>query len=316
MRFLLDRGIVLVLGVIVGCWIAFSFYSEDPIWHISTDSPLINLSNTQIESSPSHLDEMHTSPVDGAAGEQLWVDPPPDKCQTPLPLDRAKAIAAGKPVVIAVLGDSFGDGIWAALYREFLNNPEYSILQYSKVSTGIALNGDMNLEKRADEALSKHDVDIFVVVIGANDGQGIMHLGRAYPMLSEAWMTTYRQRIETYVNHIGKSQAQIYWMGLPRMRSPKYNSRIESINRLIESEMRRLGIPYLKTAPASVDASGQYNQYYIDNKTGERLLFRTKDGIHMSSVGYSHLAAPLIQRIKICVASARGSAASSKEYAK
>ena len=305
MRFLFDRGIVLVMGVIVGCWIAFSFYSKDPIWHVSRDSPLINSSNTQIESSPSNLDEKHASPVGRAASEQLWVDPPADKCQTPLPLDRAKAIAAGKPVVIAVLGDSFGDGIWAALYREFLSNPEYSILQYSKVSTGLTMNGDMNLEKRVDEALSENNVDIFVVVIGANDNQGLMHEGKALAKLSEGWVLVYRQRIASYVKHIGKSGAQIYWVGLPRMRSTKYNSDIESINLLVESDMRRLRVPYLRTAPASVDSSGQYNQYYIDNKTGKRVLFRAKDGIHMSTAGYSYLIKPLVNRIKTCVSSAR-----------
>lgn len=305
MRIFFDRGIVLVLGIIVGCCIAVSFYSEDPIIRISKDSSLINLPNSQIEASPARLDEKHDSPVGGIASGQLWVDPPPDKCQTPLPLDRAKAIATGKPVVIAVLGDSFGDGVWAALYREFLNNPEYTILQYSKVSTGLTMNGDMNLEKRVDEALSENDVDIFVVVIGANDNQGLMHEGKAQEKLSEGWVLVYRQRIASYVKHIGKSGAQIYWVGLPRMRSPKYNSDIESINLLAETEMRRLRVPYLRTAPVSVDSSGQYNQYYIDSKTGKRVLFRAKDGIHMSTAGYSYLIAPLVNRIKTCISSAR-----------
>lgn len=305
MKVFFDRGVVLVLGVIVGCWIAFSFYSEDPIFHVSRNSPLVDSSNTEIESSPARLDEEHTSPVDGIASGQLWVDPPPDKCLTPLPFDRAKAIAAGKPVVIAVLGDSFGDGIWAALYREFLNNPEYSIVQYSKVSTGLTMNGDMNLEKRVDEALSENNVDIFVVVIGANDNQGLMHEGKAHAKLSDGWVLVYRHRIESYVKHIEKSGAQIYWVGLPQMRSPKYNSDIESINLLAESEMRRLRVPYLRTAPTSVDSSGQYNQYYIDNKTGKRVLFRAKDGIHMSTAGYSYLIKPLVNRIKTCVSSAR-----------
>lgn len=315
MRLFIDRGFVLVLGVVIGCYIAFSFYDGDPILSVSSGSSIANQPPSQAVSSgaDSNSDpKLHYNEV----VDSLWVDPPADKCPTPLPAERAKKVAAGKKVVIAVLGDSFGDGVWAALYREFAKNPQYSVLQYSKVSTGITLNGDMNLEKRADEALSAHDVDMFVVVIGANDNQWLMHEGRAYQKLSAEWKEIYRQRIHSYLKHIGKNNSQIYWLGLPRMRSPKYDADINSINNLVESEMRLLRVPYLRTAPASIDAKGQYNQYFIDPKSGKRLLFRAKDGIHMSSAGYSHLAAPLIDRIKTCVASAKQPAYRSEGFAK
>lgn len=303
MKCVLDRGIILILGVAVGVLIASSFMDGEDIVVIH---PALPKADEAVAHDAQLMPHLGAAVPLQAGVDAMWVDPPADACPTPLPEKRARAIAAGSPVEIAVMGDSFGDGIWAALYREFARDSGYSVRAYSKVGSGMASNGDGRMEKRADAAFLEHDPDIIVVALGGNDNQGLMYQGKAYRIFSEDWNAIYRNRVRVYGKYLERNNARVYWLGLPIMRDAKYDLIIATINQLIEAEMRGLGISFLRTRALSADASGNYQQYFINASTGKRTLLRAKDGIHMSAQGYSHIVRPLVERIRTCVGSARG----------
>ena len=217
----------------------------------------------------------------------------------------ARALTEGRPVRIAVLGDSFGDGLWSALYDQLPAKAGFEVLRYSQQSTGFTRYASLNLEDRLVERLAEGPIDVAVVSFGANDTQGIYADGHGAALLTPAWQAEIGARITRYVARLRAQGAQVYWVGLPVMREPHYNDDIEGLNAFYAGLMAKLDVPFIETRSRSVDAGGHYAAYLPDPATGAPRLIRANDGVHMSMGGYKRLTAPLADRIVAHVGTAR-----------
>ena len=99
----------------------------------------------------------------------------------------SRALTEGRPVRIAVLGDSFGDGLWWSLYNQLPQKAGFEVLRYSQQSTGFTRYASLNLEDRLAERLAEGPIDIAVISFGANDTQGIYANGHGAALLTPAW---------------------------------------------------------------------------------------------------------------------------------
>ena len=68
----------------------------------------------------------------------------------------------------------------------------------------------------------------------------------------------------------------VYWVGLPRMKSGRFDGRMSLINGVVEARMRALGVPYLETTGLTSNEEGGY-EAYLPNKAGRRTLMRAID---------------------------------------
>jgi hypothetical protein len=279
-RLALDRTAVLFIGVAVGCVVTGAFKAEAP------RRPAL-----VAKAAPASAAGGPVAPPT-LAQPVMAID-----CATPVPPRLLKALADGTPISVGVFGDSFGDGIWAALYHKLAKNSGYQLLKLSRESTGFTRYESLNLETQAANDLSTHPVDIAVIDFGANDTQGIYEQGHLYPLLSPGWKAVYGQRMVRFVNLLRNQGAMVYWVGMPKMRKPDYDQQIAGLNAFYAEQMALLDVPFLATAPLSVDADGQFNTYLNDPVTKQPQLMRANDGIHMSMAGYDRIAAPLISRI-------------------
>jgi hypothetical protein len=216
-------------------------------------------------------------------------------------------IAAGQPVTIGVFGDSFGDGFWAALYRR-LGKENVKVLRLSHEGVGFTRYQTTNLEDKTTRQLADEPVDLAVISIGANDTQGLWDGPHAYMFLTPHWKDAYGGRIDRFVSLIRNQGAMIYWVGLPRMREPRYDQDIMALNAFDAQRMAALNVPYLSTRELSVDDKGAFNPYLSSPGAKEPKLMRTNDGVHMTIPGYELLAGPLIARIQAYLARARTAA--------
>jgi hypothetical protein len=226
------------------------------------------------------------------------VPAPPAECAAPFPPRLTARIAAGQPVTIGVFGDSFADGVWAALYRR-MGKDNVKVLKLGQEGTGFTRYQTLNLERKAADNLKAEPVDIAVVIIGANDTQGLFdddHL-HAYALMSPGWKTVYGARIDRFVSLIRDQGAMVYWVGLPKMRQPGYDQDIAAVGDFQASRMAALNVPFLTTRELSVDPRGEFNLYLDDPDTHAPRLMRANDGVHMTMAGYERLAGPLIDRI-------------------
>ena len=277
-----DRAAVLLVGVGVGAMIGAAFVSESA--RAPTAAPTVMAS---------------AAPAQKAAA--------PVDCPMPVSPHLMQSLAAGQPVTVGVFGDSFGDGVWAAM-RQMLPKG-YQVIQFSKESTGFTRYASLNLEDTARSQLAGQPVDVAVIDFGANDTQGIYDGPKAYPLLSDGWKAAYGARIDRYVALLREQGAMVYWLGLPKMRKPEYDRQISDMEAFYEQRMTALGVPYIGVVPLSVDASGSFNEYLLDGPSQKPRLMRANDGIHMSFAGYERIASPVVARIEDYVARARKMAA-------
>mgnify|MGYP006273242275 FL=1 len=198
-----------------------------------------------------------------------------------------------EPVTIAVFGDSLADGLWTGLYRAFRNDPRVAeIEQLSEVSTGLSNWRYVHVGEATREQLQTRDVAVAVVMFGANDIQGLVHQGRVHPFRTEGWERVYRARVREVVRVLQDHGARVYWVGLPRMRSDRYDANTVFLNRLYRAEAEALGAVFIPTRAVTSGPDGEYSAYLPD-ASGRARLMRADDGVHFTLRGYQRLAAPV-----------------------
>ena len=304
---LFDRTAVLFLGVAAGAAIGYAFgvrqQAEIPV---VASGPEVS---APIGTGANPADAV---PNDGKApvtvpGTAPGV--PPTVTETrPIQPGIVNAIAAGRPVRVGVFGDSFGDGIWSALYNQLSRKGGYQVIKYSQQATGFTRYKTLNLEDHDRARLAPAPVDIAVISFGANDMMGVADGGHVYALLTPKWKAAIARRVSSYVAMLRAQGAIVYWVGLPKMREAAYDADVVRMNAFYRDLMAQLGVAFIETAPYSVDGDGRYAAYLADPATGKPILMRANDGIHMSMNGYIRITRGLAGRIRSYVDQARAQA--------
>ena len=209
----------------------------------------------------------------------------------------ARAAGDGGPITVGVFGDSLGDGVWAALYRELGGDKAIKVVRLSQVSTGLSRYNYVDVQAKTEGQLSAQHIDIAVFMFGANDQQGIVDGGGIYAFGTEGWKSAYGRRVDKLVATLKREGASIYWLGLPKMERDHFDQGAALINSLLQQHMAADGVTFVPTAPLTVDAQGQYAAY-LAGPGGTKKLMRANDGIHMSMAGYLRIAEPVAALIK------------------
>jgi hypothetical protein len=242
----------------------------------------------------------------GTGGQPAAAVPPRLEYERPFQPHLLQAVAANAPVTIGVFGDSFGDGVWTALYRLLPAKERYRVLKFSQQSTGFTRYARRNVQEHAAlQIADQGPVDIAVVSFGANDTQGIYADGHAAALMSPEWQRIVGQRVDGFVALMRARGAVVYWLGLPKMRVAAFDSDIAAMNEFYRRRMAALRVPFIDVHPLTVDAAGNYADYLPDPVNGsEPRLLRANDGVHMSMNGYIVITRALASRIRDYVAAA------------
>ncbi len=289
-RQLADRTVVLFLGVAVGTAMGYAFAGdirEQIAGKTETSAAQVAVKPTNSQPAP-------------IVAERASIE-----CAMPFQPRLVETVAKGGKIKIGVFGDSFGDGVWAALYHQLPARDQFEVIKFSQQSTGFTRYASLNLEDHVSEQLAGQPVDIAVISFGANDTQGVMHQGKFAALLSPAWKEEIGARIDRYVALLRKQGAIVYWVGLPVMKKPSFDADISGMNAFFAERMKRIDVPFIDTRPMSVDAVGAYAAYLPDPGSETPRLIRANDGIHMSMRGYQRLTGGLADRIRHYIEEAR-----------
>jgi hypothetical protein len=210
-------------------------------------------------------------------------------------------VASGRPLVIGVFGDSLGDGVWWGLDHQLHTDKTFQVIRFSRAATGLSNYQFVNIHDVAVGQLASQPVDIAVVMVGANDEQGIVEDGKVYPFGTPGWLTVYQRRISDLVALLRQHDAAIYWVGLPKMKKQPYDAKAQFLNGVYEREAGALGFTFIPTVAVTSDAHGDYSDYLPDGGDPHRLM-RANDGIHMTMAGYLRLAGPAMGAIRADIA--------------
>ncbi len=275
---LIDRTAVLFCGVAAGVAIGLAFAPQLSAW--MAEGPPVTVAAA--------------APAQAVDADGL---PPAVAAAADVPAGLARAVAEKRAFRIGVFGDSFGDGLWAALYNQLPRREAFQVLRHSEQATGFTRYAQNNLEDRLAGILAEGPVDVAVISFGANDTQGIYLNGKVAPLLSARWKAEIATRITRYVKALQTQGASVVWVGLPVMRDPKYDAQVQGLNAFYAALMAELDVPFIDTRSAAADEHGRYASH-LPGKDGVPWLVRAGDGIHMSMKGYRLLTDSLATRLR------------------
>ena len=184
-------------------------------------------------------------------------------------------------------------GIASTILRQAPKYKSLTFVSAFKSGTGLARPEIFNWQTEYPAMLKSAKPDVILVAIGANDGQGFVDDGVTYPFGTEGWQHIYQARVEAYLQMLQSEGATVVWIGLPPMKSDKYNAKIAMVN--------RIAYTVISTSPHAIwfssggtvgDAQGQFRDFgEVASKT---VRLRQNDGIHLSDDGATLLTAKLL----------------------
>lgn len=281
-----DRGAVLFIGMAVGAVLALSFQTGGKPWQA-----LPGWDNPPAVEPPVAGD----APV--AAHTPLAVLAPGCGGRFPRSSRVDEALAAHRPLHIGVLGDSFGDGLWAATDQAFRKFPDVKVHQFSHEGTGFTRYRTRDLLEDAKARVAAQPIDVALISIGANDTQGLFVNGHAAAYMTPAWQETVDGRITALVRMLQQRGIAVGWVGLPRMRDAAFDRDIQAMNRFQAKVTCRLGVPFADAVPVSENRQHRFSQRLVDPATGKDYLARANDGKHMTFHGYEVISRPVVKPI-------------------
>ena len=221
----------------------------------------------------------------------------------------SEAALSGRPVNVGVFGDSFGDGIWWALDQQLRGEAGLRVHRLSRASTGFTSYTQLNVLDDMRARLERQPLDIAIVSFGANDALSFAYAGRPIRFMSDEWKQIIGGRVDAVVGLLRQRGIQVYWIGLPRMRSPTYEEKARQLSAFFAGRMRALNVPFVDTVASTSDTRGRYVDHLPNPRTGRMMMARSGDGIHMTMNGYTILTQGLARYLKNRVATARAEAA-------
>jgi hypothetical protein len=190
---------------------------------------------------------------------------------------------------VVVFGDSLGDGVWAGLYHVFQKDRRISVIRKSRVATGFARQDFFDWNAAAREAAAEMRIDAAVIVMGTNDRQTIVENGERHALFEPGWRAIYDRRVDEFTATLKAAGARVYWVGLPVMRSPRFEEDMRRFNGIFAARAAANGVTFIPTHAAVAGPDGGYAAYGLD-RSGRKKLLRTEDGIHFTMEGYDLLA--------------------------
>lgn len=198
-------------------------------------------------------------------------------------------------VKIAVVGDSLANDLANGLEDLFGNRPNIHILKQTRFATGLVRTDYYDWDGVIRRFLHQHNPDVILVVIGGNDHQAIRVNGKRYEPFDKDWVAEYERRVSRFMNNIKREHAQVYWIGLPPVRSDSLTRAYSVMNRIYRHEAARHGFHYFSVWKKFL-TRGAYSSFGRSLE-GARRQLRTDDGKHFTDAGRVLLASYVAKAI-------------------
>lgn len=195
---------------------------------------------------------------------------------------------------ILLVGDSLMQGLGPSMKDLFSKNG-ITVINAAKPATGITNTQFYSWERQLPVLLGTHKPDVILFLLGANDIQGMSIEDRIVAFGTKQWIQEYRSRIATLIGMAG--DAHVYWVGIPRMKSGRYNKNVKMLNALFRDTVAKFNKTFISTEEVFGPREQPYSPYA--HQEGKRVRVRTDDGIHMTMKGYEMITDTIARRVLI-----------------
>jgi len=201
---------------------------------------------------------------------------------------------AADPLRVLVVGDSIGLSFGQSLANALDATGVVHTTVDAREGTGLARpdSFDWPAQLRAD--IVQFHPEVVVAMFGGNDDQDVQVNGRYIAFGSPLWGQLYGARVSQFAHTVTSSGARLLWSGLPVMRSAAKTARFTTVMGVTQQAVSAIpGAIFVNNYPTLAGPSGQYEDSLPD-ASGQQVLVREPDGIHVSPAGAGRLAAKAI----------------------
>lgn len=209
------------------------------------------------------------------------------------------AVTAPSPAskTILIFGDSMADGLWGGLTRALIRDPRVKLIRRGKNGTGLARPDVYDWPAALPGLLDTEKPDVVILSFGLNDRQDTFADGRRqFYFRTEAWRSSYIERVQAILAPLRERHIQTIWVGLPIMRDSTVSKDAEYLNSLYEPAVAAAGATFFPIWDMSVDSNRDYASH-TKGADGRMRSLRSDDGMHFSPAGYDLLAQALLQKL-------------------
>ncbi|MBF0528185.1 MAG: DUF459 domain-containing protein [Deltaproteobacteria bacterium] len=222
------------------------------------------------------------------ASEQITKPLGPEKPINPTSGTTNPAVTAKRrPKTILIVGDSMiMEGFGVALQRAMKGFTGLNVVREGRYSTGLTRPDYFDWTPYLKELIQKHQPDVLVISLGANDPQDILDENRKrFFVASEGWNALYGTRARDLLKIPAEKGIVTFWVGLPIMGPAVYSTRIQNLNSVVQSACASNPLSFfVDTWLTLADASQKYTSYLRD-ATGKSIRIRASDNIHVTEAG-------------------------------
>jgi len=201
-------------------------------------------------------------------------------------------VAAARKLL--VVGDSLSISLGEQLERALSGTPGLDFSRDGTKSTGLTRPELLDWPARLREHVARETPDIVVIMLGANDvmpveGPDGSRIYFENPAWAEAYAAKARGLVE--ICRAANPNVRIYWIGVPSMGEASLAVGAKQINAALSGMCAATGgCRFVDTQAPFSDSSGRFTRHGRDAATGDTVLLRTPDGVHMTESGAKLLA--------------------------
>jgi len=227
------------------------------------------------------------NPVTSAFGVTLTVPSLPMLNVNPTP---------ASPLRVLIVGDSVGLDLGQPLVNALGAYGDVTTYLDGRIDTGLSRPDYFNWPAELSIDLANQQPQLVIVMIGANDAQGLVTPDGSIHFGQPGWDQAYSARVAAFIAEANAAGAHVLWVGMPPMQNPLLDADLMHLNALVRTqvaETRFHGAAYLSSVPALGDQHHNYAAYLV-NASGAVINIRTPDGIHLTPDGGARLAAAVV----------------------
>lgn len=191
---------------------------------------------------------------------------------------------------VAVVGDTFAEGLLQGLLESFANDTRLNIQKKNRWLEGIMSAGFDDKVRELETAMAAEPASIVVVMVGEDDRVPLKTAGnRRVAIMSAEWKTEYARRLDRIMKAVKGKNAGVYWVGLPNLARADANEQAQGMNEVIRERAYQNGFRYVDAYAGFTDESGAYSAYGPD-LAGKIRVLREGNGVHFTEAGNRKLA--------------------------
>ena len=203
------------------------------------------------------------------------------------------------PLKVLILGDSVGLDLGQPLVNALASYGDVTSYLDARIDTGLSRPDYFNWPAELTVDLTNQQPNLVVVMIGANDPQGLVTPDGSLRFGQPGWDAAYSARVAALIAEANAAGAHLLWVGMPPMQDPGLDAALKHLNGLVEAQVSLTadGATYLSSDASLGDKHGNFTAFLPD-ASGAEVNVRTPDGIHLSPSGGARLAAGVVNAMQ------------------